>query len=61
MPRLSSSHNGFRPPDQADQVIVIDNGKIVGVGTHESLLADCATYAEFAASQSVSAGVGGTP
>ncbi len=45
---------------QADQVIVVDNGKIVGAGTHESMLADCATYAEFAASQSVRAGVGGT-
>jgi ATP-binding cassette subfamily B protein len=44
---------------QADQVIVVDDGKIVGAGTHESLLADCATYAEFAASQSVSADVGG--
>jgi ATP-binding cassette, subfamily B, multidrug efflux pump len=40
---------------QADQVIVVDNGKLVGSGTHQSLLADCATYAEFADSQSVSA------
>jgi ATP-binding cassette subfamily B multidrug efflux pump len=40
---------------QADQVIVIDDGKLVGSGTHESLLADCATYAEFADSQSVGA------
>jgi ATP-binding cassette, subfamily B, multidrug efflux pump len=45
---------------QADQVIVVDNGKLVGLGTHESLLADCTTYAEFADSQSVGAGVGGT-
>jgi ATP-binding cassette, subfamily B, multidrug efflux pump len=45
---------------QADQVIVVDNGKLVGSGTHESLLADCTTYAEFADSQSVSAGVRGT-
>ena len=45
---------------QADQVIVVDDGKLVGSGTHESLLADCATYAEFADSQSVGAGVGGT-
>ncbi|HUH69277.1 MAG TPA: ABC transporter ATP-binding protein [Mycobacterium sp.] len=45
---------------QADQVIVVDNGKLVGSGTHESLLTDCATYAEFADSQSVSAGVRGT-
>jgi len=40
---------------QADQVIVIDDGKLAGSGTHESLLADCATYAEFADSQSVGA------
>jgi ABC-type branched-subunit amino acid transport system ATPase component len=50
---------------QADQVIVVDDGKLVGAGTHESLLADCATYAEFADSQSVgavrSSQVGGTP
>ncbi|BBX95613.1 ABC transporter ATP-binding protein [Mycobacterium lacus] len=46
---------------QADQVIVVDDGKIAGVGTHKSLLADCAIYAEFAASQSMSAGVGGAP
>jgi ATP-binding cassette, subfamily B, multidrug efflux pump len=46
---------------RADQVIVVDDGKLVGSGTHESLLADCATYAEFADSQSVGAGVGGTP
>lgn len=42
----------------ADQVIVVDGGKIIGTGTHESLLADCPDYAEFAASQSVGAGVG---
>jgi ATP-binding cassette, subfamily B, multidrug efflux pump len=50
---------------KADQVIVIDDGKLVGSGTHESLLADCATYAEFADSQAVGAlrsgQVGGTP
>ncbi|MCV7381623.1 ABC transporter ATP-binding protein [Mycobacterium alsense] len=40
---------------QADQVIVVDDGRLVGAGTHESLLADCATYAEFADSQSVGA------
>jgi ABC-type multidrug transport system fused ATPase/permease subunit len=44
---------------QADQVIVVDGGKVVGAGTHESLLTDCITYAEFADSQSMSAGVGG--
>ncbi|WP_407688816.1 ABC transporter ATP-binding protein [Mycobacterium sp. HUMS_1102779] len=50
---------------QADQVIVVDDGRLVGAGTHESLLAGCATYAEFADSQSVDAlqsgRVGGAP
>ncbi|MGH3968961.1 MAG: ABC transporter ATP-binding protein [Mycobacterium sp.] len=46
---------------QADQVIVLDDGRVVGVGTHESLLAGCPTYIEFADSQSCSAGVGGQP
>jgi ABC-type multidrug transport system fused ATPase/permease subunit len=44
----------------ADQIVVVDDGKVVGTGTHESLLADCPTYAEFADSQAVGAGVGGT-
>jgi ATP-binding cassette, subfamily B, multidrug efflux pump len=44
---------------QADRVIVVDDGRVVGAGTHESLLADCPTYREFAESQSMDAGVGG--
>lgn len=40
----------------ADQVIVVEDGRVVGVGTHESLLIDCPAYAEFAASQAVTAG-----
>jgi ATP-binding cassette subfamily B protein len=40
---------------EADQVVVIDDGRVVGVGTHDTLLADCPTYAEFADSQSVGA------
>ncbi len=48
---------------EADQVIVVDDGRIVGRGTHRSLLADCGIYAEFADSQSVAAAgsVGGGP
>jgi ATP-binding cassette, subfamily B, multidrug efflux pump len=38
---------------QADQVIVIDDGRVVGCGSHESLLAECPTYAEFVDSQAV--------
>lgn len=41
---------------QADQVVVVDDGRVVGVGTHSSLLTDCPTYAEFADSQSIAAG-----
>jgi ATP-binding cassette subfamily B protein len=37
----------------ADQVIVIDAGRVVGTGTHSSLLQDCPPYAEFVDSQSV--------
>ncbi|MGH3582853.1 MAG: ABC transporter ATP-binding protein, partial [Mycobacterium sp.] len=39
----------------ADQIIVVDAGRVVGAGTHESLLRDCPTYAEFVDSQSVTA------
>lgn len=35
----------------ADQIIVLDDGKIVGIGTHESLLADNEVYQEIYYSQ----------
>lgn len=44
---------------QADEVIVVDKGRVVGTGSHDTLLGECPTYAEFAASQSVGAAVGG--
>jgi ATP-binding cassette subfamily B protein len=40
----------------ADQIIVLDDGRVVGVGTHESLLTECRAYQEFAESQSLSVG-----
>lgn len=36
----------------ADQILVIEDGRPVGLGTHESLLESCATYVEIVESQS---------
>ncbi len=36
---------------QADQIIVLDNGNIVGKGTHKELMKTCETYREIALSQ----------
>jgi ATP-binding cassette subfamily B protein len=35
----------------ADQILVLDGGKLVGRGTHEELVATCPTYAEIVTSQ----------
>ena len=35
----------------ADQIIVLDDGKMVGVGTHEELLKSCEVYQEIYYSQ----------
>lgn len=35
----------------ADQIVVLDDGRIEGVGTHDQLLATCPTYAEIVDSQ----------
>jgi ATP-binding cassette subfamily B protein len=35
----------------AEQIIVLDEGKIVGIGTHQELLDTCDTYREIAMSQ----------
>ncbi len=36
---------------EADQILVLDAGVIVGKGTHDELVADCPTYAEIVESQ----------
>ena len=41
---------------EADQIVIIDDGKVVGTGTHAQLLGTCEEYREFAESQSLSAG-----
>ncbi|KJD46604.1 ATP-binding cassette domain-containing protein, partial [Paenibacillus terrae] len=35
----------------ADRIIVLDQGEVVGNGTHEELMANCSTYQEIAYSQ----------
>jgi ATP-binding cassette subfamily B multidrug efflux pump len=36
---------------RADQILVLEDGHAVGLGTHEDLLDSCPTYAEIVASQ----------
>jgi ATP-binding cassette subfamily B multidrug efflux pump len=35
----------------ADQIVVLDDGVVVGIGRHEELLASCPPYQEIVASQ----------
>ena len=35
----------------ADQIVVLDEGRVMGIGTHRELLASCKTYREIAESQ----------
>jgi ATP-binding cassette, subfamily B, multidrug efflux pump len=35
----------------ADQILVLEDGRVIGAGTHDALLATCGTYAEIVASQ----------
>ena len=43
----------------ADQIIVLEEGRIAGIGTHEELLASCEAYQEIAKSQLSEAELGG--
>jgi ATP-binding cassette subfamily B protein len=36
---------------KADQILVIEDGREVGMGTHRELIESCPTYAEIVASQ----------
>ena len=35
----------------ADKILVLDNGKCVGMGTHQELLKNCSVYKQIALSQ----------
>lgn len=39
---------------RADKILVLEDGECVGLGTHEELLATCATYQEIVSSQATS-------
>jgi len=40
----------------ADQIVVLDNGRVVGTGTHSDLVTTCSVYTEFVDSQTAVAG-----
>ena len=35
----------------ADQIVVLDEGTVAGIGRHEELMRDCPTYSEIVLSQ----------
>jgi ATP-binding cassette subfamily B protein len=35
----------------ADQIVVLESGRVAGVGTHDEMLAGCRAYQEIVASQ----------
>ena len=35
----------------AEQIVVLDEGKVAGIGTHKQLLQDCEVYKQIASSQ----------
>ena len=35
----------------ADRIVVLEDGKVAGIGRHDALMRDCAVYREIVASQ----------
>ena len=51
--RSVSPFGAFTPKmkSEADQIVVLDDGAVVGIGRHDDLLATCPTYREIVESQ----------
>ena len=49
--RPSSSPSASAPSATADLIVVLDEGKVVGKGTHDELMQNCGVYREIAYSQ----------
>ncbi len=45
----------------ADQIVVLNEGKVAGIGTHQELMETCPTYQEIARSQLSASELGGEP
>lgn len=45
----------------ADQVVVLESGRVAGLGTHEVLVRTCPAYAELVDTQTVNTAAGGAP
>ena len=42
----------------ADQILVLDDGKMAGIGTHKELMKNCEVYRQIAMSQLIRGGIG---
>ena len=49
--KLSASGEKLSSIEDADQIIVLDDGNVAGIGTHEELLENCEVYQEIYYSQ----------
>ena len=48
---ITDHYDSAAGSDDADQIIVLDDGRMAGIGTHKELMADCEVYQQIARSQ----------
>lgn len=49
--RCSSSRSAWSTVQHADQIVVLSDGQVAGIGKHDELMADCEVYREIVESQ----------